>query len=357
MFNEEDYKPPYHVIISISFFLASLCCTAFYEGGLRGIWLLLFGWLGFIDCHFSWYANPLYLYAIFFRFSKKLISLRIELIALLLSLSFLLYSKILYWGDESGRELDIVRYGWGYYLWILSFATLFIGDLAAYKLEKQVFHSILAKGLTLLAVCAAVFIFSYQCFIGENSPFQIQRERARVFKDKCKLAGEKIYRKPIQVTGIYFPQNYGGVVYDQINNGAYGFNMHGIIGAPMVIKGFLQFYETDNEKRGDRSMGERPYLLFTKEDPLKGIEVDKLASQYTVIIRNMTSDIRKELDIDGAEVKIIENSSQEVLAKTTYFTSRDESKFCGCSQAGRFSTDDFVVRVLELSSSKKTGNN
>ncbi|GEP49954.1 hypothetical protein FNO01nite_06260 [Flavobacterium noncentrifugens] len=56
-------------------------------------------------------------------------------IGLLCSLSFLYYDGIL--TNEGGTKSEIVSYGLGYWLWVLSSLTFFCGTLIIYLRQKQ----------------------------------------------------------------------------------------------------------------------------------------------------------------------------------------------------------------------------
>jgi hypothetical protein len=76
-----------------------------------------------------WLANPLYFYALAcLDRGESYKALFISLIALAIALSFRFWQTILV--SESGRVAPISSFGAGYYLWLASIGTLFVG--AAY---------------------------------------------------------------------------------------------------------------------------------------------------------------------------------------------------------------------------------
>jgi len=348
-------KSHHHIMGSIVLFVASLFFPAFYVHTPDSPWqsylLLLTGWLGVMDAHFSWFANPFYLLAIIFSALKRKVSMYFEAIALLLALSFLLHRTVMV--DEGGHSGDVVRYGLGYYLWVLAMAVLFIEDLSAclslrnesYRTRTRIF-GVIVVGLVSLLFCSSHIL-------EEHKQSAIARNRTKVFQEKCRFAGETIYNMPGKVTGVYFrwmSDDGHYPMYDKIVNGVYGSYGGGTIQNDMVNRGFLRFSEIDNKNRAESA---KPYRRFIKGD-LKGEEVNRLESEYTVQISpGLASDTPKELDIHGLEVKIIDNSSQEVLAKTTYFVIWKDRRFCGSAPAGKFSDQDFIVRVLNLEAARQ----
>ncbi|WP_073553053.1 hypothetical protein [Elizabethkingia meningoseptica] len=120
------------LIISIGLFVLSLTQTAVFmnKGGddnyMLSIACLLLGWAEVFEGGIAWLANPLlFISWILFLIKQTRITAFISLAALLLSLSYLSASTITI--DEGGNKADIISYGAGYYLWVLSSLSLFIG--------------------------------------------------------------------------------------------------------------------------------------------------------------------------------------------------------------------------------------
>ncbi len=76
---------------------------------------------------FTWLANPLLLASWLFLGKEPGMALRLSLPATLLTLSFLLFGQII--NDEAGHYTRITGYGPGYWLWVASAATAFLGSL------------------------------------------------------------------------------------------------------------------------------------------------------------------------------------------------------------------------------------
>jgi hypothetical protein len=351
-------KKQYHVVASIILFLAAFFFPGFYHGQpsepSSSIALLLTGWLGPIAGYFSWYANPLYLLALILRRTKRIALLSLELISLLLALSFLLYRKIIV--SEAPTFDLITEYGWGYYFWILAIAVLYFGDLSRDLNAKKKTEGLVPKYNMPLVVGVITILFFLQHFLGVHSQFQVGRRRERVFKEKCNQAGETIYRKyNIAVNGLYFHRAIDGGLYNGVDNGIYSSRDNEHVAKDMLKKGLIKYYEVDN----DLSTGKtKPYRRVYEANNY-GVEVGNLNSEYTVTTKYLGTDedygsyrVQSELDIDGYEITILENKSKLVIAKTTYFSTPIGHRFCGCPVEGKFSTEDFLVRVINSSPSE-----
>lgn len=304
--------------------------------------------------HVSWYANPLYVYALIRHSEKPIEAMRAEVLALLLALLFLAYKTVVM-DFFVGHDHDIVGYGLGYWLWVLSIGTLFVGDLLVYKGKGQYFSDKTGKRVVVLTACAAIMIFSYEIF-GALQTLQTElkisrereRETERVFEEKCRLAGEHIYGKPGKVKGV-FVRNLAGC--DTVCSDTNTWERE------IVNRGFLKFTEIEHHSWNAaphlNPISRKRYLRFKKGNT-NGEGVDEMGSEYAVEGTNLSADVQ-HLNISGGEIRIIRNSTQEVLAKTTFFaTTTLPRKCCGCDSSGRFSLEGFLIRVLELSPDDET---
>ncbi|WP_407534988.1 hypothetical protein [Elizabethkingia miricola] len=118
------------LIISIALFIASLTQTAVNMGSdyMLSIACLLLGWAEVFEGGIAWLANPLLFISWFLLLIKQpKISLPLSLITFFLSLSYLSVSTITV--NEGGGKAAITSYSLGYYLWLASSISLFIGSL------------------------------------------------------------------------------------------------------------------------------------------------------------------------------------------------------------------------------------
>jgi len=127
------------LFISIGLFLISLTqdgyCTTSNCDSL-GVGLLIMGAIGFFlsPAGFTWLANPILFYSWRkARYDNKP-SLIASLIAFILSLAFLFFKKIV--ADEAGNYYKIIGYQPGYWLWLMSSATMLIGNFVLYRQQN-----------------------------------------------------------------------------------------------------------------------------------------------------------------------------------------------------------------------------
>lgn len=113
------------LLIAAVLFLLSMVDTVFIttEQPIKGYWILLTGWMGFVIFQFAWFANPLVLLALLLFRRKTLWALVASASALLcLSQSFM-FDNIPVGAD--GTAIDIVARGAGFYYWIGMVACVF----------------------------------------------------------------------------------------------------------------------------------------------------------------------------------------------------------------------------------------
>jgi hypothetical protein len=109
------------MIASVLSYCLALALPAYFTDisdgfGESGFILLMIGW---IDAPIQWLANPLMVMDLAFYVTKKKAPAAIFFtISLFLMLSFLGVHSILC--NEAGRTCVILRYGLGYWLWLLS---------------------------------------------------------------------------------------------------------------------------------------------------------------------------------------------------------------------------------------------
>lgn len=116
--------------ISIALFVASLTQTAVNMGSdyMLSIACLLLSWAEVFEGGIAWLANPLlFISWLFLLIKQPKISFPLSLITFILSLSYLSVSTITV--NEGGGKAAITSYGLGYYLWLASSISLFIGSL------------------------------------------------------------------------------------------------------------------------------------------------------------------------------------------------------------------------------------
>ena len=257
--------------MSLSLFFLSLFFPAYYYGEAQesyiSLSLFLTGWLGILfDGHFSWIANPLYFIALVFRkdYGK---STKFGVMSLVFALSFLLYAKIAI--SEAPTHVNIVGYGFGYFLWVLSIGVLTVGQWAKWK--EKTFSEIAKFEIVWIGICS--FLFMYQFCFKDNSHCSLQNERKKIFEQNCKNAKQTIYIKNQKAESVYFNQiseikfgNYGGIGWHVIWNIGVN-NLY-------IEDAMLRFIEYKNYNKSSTKQFIR-YSANRKRE-----EVDKIESEF-----------------------------------------------------------------------------
>jgi hypothetical protein len=131
------------IVASILFFLISLFQECYsVEGkesiGSLGIIALLSGLFNASSTWICWFANPCYILACIFFFSKEKLAFIFTLIAVVLSGLFYFLGEVLI--NEGGTIGFIENYKSGYWLWCLSILILFGATLLSliptYNIKK-----------------------------------------------------------------------------------------------------------------------------------------------------------------------------------------------------------------------------
>lgn len=119
------------LILSIAFFIISLALpSVFTKKGseMYGLALFLLGWADLSGDGTSWLANPILLFSwVFMLVKQPKIAAFLGLLSVAVALYYLTETEITV--NEAGHKSSITSYGLGYYLWITSCVTMFIGSL------------------------------------------------------------------------------------------------------------------------------------------------------------------------------------------------------------------------------------
>lgn len=325
-------------VFSVTLYLFSLPLAGFYTGPAHqeayGGALLLSGWLGMLYGHFSWLANPLYLWSVVVRKSNPRRSAMLALLAFGIALEFLLHRTII--TDEGGGTKAIAGVGWGYLCWLLSFLSLCLSSLVRIDRQEKLRASILLALMCLTTIC---FGYSYYFSAGNHSSLVTQRDRQ--FLAMCKETGESFYAKPSSpISGIYFSEG-GGAYFSKFFFGRYTESGGGIFST----RGQKRIPLT--ERRNDGQAPTAPYLR-QEGGAGKEILVSDLRSNYFVMIDSSGDKLPRELGLGGRTVLVYEKGIEQPLAKMAYAYSRIDHRFCGKVQDDRFDEIDFVFRALGL---------
>jgi hypothetical protein len=326
-----------HVLPAVVVFAACLLLPAYYVGDRlepqSSLSLLLTGWMGPLDGHFSWYANPLFAIAVLYA-ARARRSAMLATGALLLAMSFLLHGRIAV--SEAPTYQRIAGYGWGYGLWVAAMAMLAAGQWLASRGASA--GRILAATIGAGGVCVAGYAAYYA--IGGQSLLAIDRERTQVFQQYCAGAGEKVHRRVDDATGLYLDPDHELRIEPRTSGeaGSRYLAGSGVIGLGPLNTGLIAFYETRDQERGS---GYRKYTV----GEFQGAHADRLDSEYAVV--TAFPDIPAHLNLSAATVTIIDRRDDSVLATSAFVLDNLSGRYCG-SERAPFSTTAFITDVLGL---------
>lgn len=332
-----------HIWLGIALYVSCLFFTAFYLREIRepqaASAVLAIGWLGILDSHFSWYANPIFLIAIIISRKNPTLSLLLGVLALLLVLSFLTHKRIV----VSEAHASITAYGIGYFLWALSIAVFLTGQFIA---ATQCFSSVgkIIFSYLFVILFSTTGYASYYV-IGKESLYNIFRDRELNFNRLCKTTESFINRKPTDLTGVYIDSVRSGN-YRPVKNNTFRQYDFGQIS-------YLTYYQFEETKPYSPQETNLPYIRRYSKEPNKRIPVSELQANYEIVGIETTADLPKYLDIFGQEVIVKSRVTNEVIAKSTYVVNEIDKKICApeLEVDGTYSVTLFLFRALGLSQS------
>ncbi len=139
-----DYKKERRIILffSLGLFLLSLiqetyCVNDNCNTSASGFLCLALGWAGVLygGAALCWLANPLLIIS-WILVKKKVTSIIICGLSMVFMLSFLIFNEIVV--DENGHFGQITNYRSGYWTWLLSSVSFFIGNMwIIYKTKTE----------------------------------------------------------------------------------------------------------------------------------------------------------------------------------------------------------------------------
>ncbi|KMQ66201.1 hypothetical protein ACM46_01165 [Chryseobacterium angstadtii] len=129
------------LIVSIVFFIAALALPAVFRqkaSEIYGFTCFLMGWMDLYGNGISWLANPVLIFSwIFLLVKKPKIAAFLGLISVGAAVYYLTETEITVYESGSNHNYPISSYGIGYYLWVVSCLTMFIGSLLLMRSEQK----------------------------------------------------------------------------------------------------------------------------------------------------------------------------------------------------------------------------
>lgn len=332
-----------HIWLSLFAYLFCLFLTAFYfketHEPVSSIFLLLSGWMGIV--YLPWYANLLYFISLSER-NNELTSSILSFIALLLGLSFLLFSEF----NPSGApgNFPIVSYGWGFYLWIATIGLFSLGQFCQYRKfgERKVIY------LLSIWIIVSFTFFAVAYFRGENCQFSINQHRQSMFDKYCSISGQHIYIKVTDdIQGLFFESesdDNSKLLEKSVRAEADDGRSEGI---SLMNNGYLVFVEARNLDKQKFQKDTLQFLEYKKYEfgVAHGEDVGSIQSKYSVSTRAF--DIPKLLALRGAEISIKNLKNGSIVSKTSYIIDELNQKSCGFDPGGSFEFK-FIRESLNL---------
>ena len=304
-----------HIWLSLALYIACLFFDAYYLGVTRepntSLNILLIGWMGFLMGNFCWFANMIYFAAIVLSFLREKANLIVAAAALLLALIFLFYKQIPV--SEAPTYEVITGYGLGYFLWVLSMLVLLVGEtLIALKVTSTGKQILIQLGVLM----AASLAYAAYYYIGTNSLYAIQKQRAQYFSELCSTSGEYIFEQIAPVNSVLNHSN-----------------------------GFSEFSDVvNNEYSGSSwSLNLNATALVQAPD-----------AAYEIISINTSQNLPEALGLKGEEIQVKRRATGQVIAKSSYVVSKNNRQICAHIENGTYSVSRFVVKALGLPVEQKT---
>ncbi|WP_346836600.1 hypothetical protein [Microbulbifer sp. SAOS-129_SWC] len=327
-----------HRYLSVALFLFCFLFIPFYTSetykAQSSTNLLLLGWLGLLAGYFSWLANPAYLVAVIFK--KRKITILFSVLALILSLSFLEKERLVV--SEAPTYEAIVAYGPGYFLWTLSFFTLFLGEiLATPKIKESHRQASLISAIIFLTLIYG----AYYCW-GNRSIYHIFSEREKNFMALCSKVQERQYKPVRNIKGVYIdyiPGNY----FRDISGHKYG--AHGGTLISYIRGGYYDFEERTPYSEKETTL---PFVRIYANAPNKRLPIKNLESNYSVTSIDLASGLPDALGIESYKIIIKSLETGEIYAESSFATIENELKICAPTDSSTYSVSGFVFNALNL---------
>ena len=146
MLKERIKSPQFWLtVVSIALYILSMFFTPFYVANPKAdiysnsFYMLLSGWMavlgGGLFLTLIWLANPLYFFGGFIILNKSKFGIIPATLCLILALYFITLDSVM--DGESGATTAITKLGYGFYLWLSSFITMFIAGVMLFTEKKK----------------------------------------------------------------------------------------------------------------------------------------------------------------------------------------------------------------------------
>lgn len=352
-----------HIWVSIAIFFICLSFPGYYFGEMAeeksGLELLLIGWLG----SFFWYANLFYFLSLF-PYKKTEISSVLSVLSLLIAISFLGASQVPSGDINGGGNVSISGYGIGYFLWVLSIGIFTIGQILPVKPAKNKpsnFSKMVIVQVVWILSSTSIFIYYYK--FSQESVHRLLAEREELFINKCEDTDMHIYEHLETSNGVLITIN--------ARNDNNGFNkgkdgswyrkssdilaLNSLLGTHKIsFYERIKLHDGDNKaydspmytttilSEGDYNIGRGPNTRKVYKTKIGGLSAQYKSDITLTIIPEKSSPL---LNIYWANIKIVNNKSEKLLAETSYAYNANDRRLCAATKNGRFSPYDLLSKV------------
>ena len=187
-------------------------------------------------------------------------------------------------------------------------------------------------------------------FFRPTGPLRLIYNEQNMFTEKCVMAKENIIIAPHDVKGVYTDET-GGDRFEKIdkNNMYYSYGS-GMWGNRLYRDGTIPFVETKNYYNDKL---EFKYLFYDK-DNIRCIKTNELKSNYGVYWESSSD---QKSSIQETKITIINLDNEEIIATTTYYSSKLLRKVCGNIVDEKLSDSDFILRVFSKENQPNVSQN
>lgn len=191
------------------------------DEGMRGLYILLIGWLSPLVMNFAWFANVFFIYA-FLQILKGSSATKSSILACLIALDTFRLSRVLL--DEGGGTAPVYGYGWGAVLWFLALNLIFIA--AGIRIREL---NVASKGKTsfgwlikpfgilvlIFGLCTSLGLAAYDHIKGNNQ--ERKKLAGLAFKRYavCSMPDPQVKRTNVAFSGVleFAPEKINGDIH------------------------------------------------------------------------------------------------------------------------------------------------
>lgn len=156
-----------------------------------------------------------------------------------------------------------------------------------------------------------------------DAPFRIAWSAQRMFAARCSEAGGRFAQPAAERPRRVFVDHDVAWSYGKIKEGLFRYRSFGSLAEPLVNSGCLVFFERTSDRAG-----EFKYTRYAGNERV-GTPVNVLESRDGVFRRELVSDEKKRVGLDGTELSVRDRKTSQPIASLTYFVMRRQGDSAG----------------------------